>query len=480
MGSLFQYTGQIALVNRPHRSGGASLLREESPDVIESPGDRSKWHNRRRARGVTANAARPLDAEVLVAVAHGQSAPTVPPGRMGFEPRVRECRDAAEIHDRLVAADQNADAILLWFPDAVWPSGEIRRLLVGALPPVFLALPSRPAGRGWSGEATLLIHDGTLADAYGQMLAQLGRTSGGRGAEEPAADGGEIPISVMRIPEEGRGARQDYAAGEDEIAARLQASKFATLQESAAGLAHEMNNLVTPIAGYAQLLRSYTSDETVGRKLDIIANSAFRASELIAELLTFTKSPVLALETVRAAEWLAEAVADLAPRVEECGVHLVSRAPLDLPSVEIDPERMRKALEHIVWNGVQAMEEAGREGTIQIEASVAEQLSDEDYRRFGLEALDAIEESDASLQVGDPVLRIDVRDEGPGISDHLIERMFFPFVTTRGPDRGRGLGLSVTYGIVRSHGGAIAVSSSPGEGALVSLLLPLSGPRRRS
>lgn len=397
---------------------------------------------------------------------------------MGVVPRVRVCRDVAEIHDRLVAADQSADAILVWLPDAVWPSAEIRRLLAAALPPVFLALPSRPSGREWRGEATLLVHDGTLADAWGQLLVELGRGSEGRGVVEPSGETDEIPVSVMRIPKEGSVPRRDHATGDEELAARLQAARFATLQESAAGLAHEMNNLVTPIAGYAQLLRSYTADETVGRKLDIIANSAFRASELIAELLTFTKSPILSLEPVRSAEWLAEFVADLAPRVEECGVHLVSRAPLDLPSVRMDPERMRKALDHIVWNGVHAMEEAGREGTIQLEASVLERLSEEDHRRFGLEALDAVEDSMASMQVGDSVLRIDVRDEGPGVPDHLIQKMFFPFVTTRGPDCGRGLGLSVTYGIVRSHGGAIAVSSSPGEGALVSLLLPLSGPGR--
>ena len=256
-----------------------------------------------------------------------------------------------------------------------------------------------------------------------------------------------------------------------ERAARLLAAKFAALQESAAGLAHEMNNLVAPIAGYAQLLRTYASDERVGQRLDIIENSAFRASELIGDLLAFTRAPALEREPVRPAEWLAELVTDLTPKVEECGVHLLSHAPLDLPAVEMDPVQMRKALEHIVWNGVYAMEEEGTVGTIHLEAR-CERLSEADHRRFGFAALGALDPSTEVMEAGDRVLRLEIRDEGPGISDELLQRVFFPFVTTRSPDRGRGLGLAITYGIVRSHGGAIGISSPPAGGAMVSLVLP--------
>jgi signal transduction histidine kinase len=423
--------------------------------------------------------------ELVVAATENSPEAQLHAALRGVTTRVHRCIDAAAVDRCLLAADRRADAIILWYQDAIWPPETTRRILSDVLTPTYLALPRRPSSAAAAPESPLLLHDGTVVGAVRCLAAKLGLAV----AEDPSAAGmdrqdGQPPVRIERIgpvatarefagrQREASGTRPD---GDDSPVARaafIRVARFAALRDSAAGLAHEINNLVTPIAGYAQLLRVQVGPGDLAERLDIIENSAFRASRLIGELLTFMGSELLTCAPVEPAIWLARLVREMGPRIEEHGVRLVLSTPVELPSIFFDSKKMHEAVEHVIWNAVHAMEESGTGGAIQISAGITA-LRRDDYVRLGFAALKALDEAAVVPPVGSQVMRIDIVDEGPGVSADLIDRLFFPFVTTRGPERGRGLGLSVVYGIVRSHGGGVDLRSAPGQGTEVSMVIPI-------
>ncbi len=434
----------------------------------------------------TLRGTRPFHVELVVAATEDSPSVRLPAVLWGITARVRRCADAAAVDRCLLAADRRADAIVLWYGDAIWPPDATQQILGTLVTPTYLALPERPATSGGRSELTFLLHDGTVTGALRRLAAKIGLPRAVRGnvtmtkADSTAArpevrieriEPGEVKPSLVdggnHVHRQGVDEEQSPAAR----AAFLRAAKFSALKDSAAGLAHEINNLVTPIAGYAQLLRTQVEQSDLAERLDIIENSAFRASHLINELLTFMGADGLNYARVEPVAWLNKTVREMGPRVEEHGVRLLLSTPLKLAAVFLDPNKMLLAVEHVVWNAVHAMEESGMGGTIQVSADISP-LSQSDHLRFGFGAMAALDAAAAVPMVGDRVLRIDVVDEGPGVPDDLVDRVFFPFVTTRGPDRGRGLGLSVVYGIVRSHGGGIDLRSASGQGTQVSMVVP--------
>jgi signal transduction histidine kinase len=218
--------------------------------------------------------------------------------------------------------------------------------------------------------------------------------------------------------------------------------RLASIGRLAAGVAHEIGNPVTGIACLAQNLESETEDGEVRATSRQIIDQTKRISEIVQTLVGFSHGGSFAsepMQMVALGECIREA-ADLV-RLSHGGQQVDMR--IDCPqAIVLDADRTRliQVFVNLLTNACDASEPGDAVG---IEA-----------RLEGASAL------------------ILVSDDGTGIPDDLLDQVFEPFVTTKGPRHGTGLGLSVVYRIVQDHGGQIAIDSRPGRGTRVTLSLP--------
>ncbi|GAB4294961.1 MAG: hypothetical protein Fur0034_03180 [Desulfuromonadia bacterium] len=238
------------------------------------------------------------------------------------------------------------------------------------------------------------------------------------------------------------------------------AQKMEAVGRIAAGVAHDFNNILTAIIGYANIVQmNLPADSPLTLPLDKIIASAGRGAELTRGLLTFsrkqTSTPQIfdLNDLVRRSRDLVERVATERIRV------VVSPSSQPLP-VRADRHELEQVIMNLVDNARDAIEGAG---TITIETG--EQTIDTDFirdQKFGAPGRFAL---------------LRVTDTGVGIPPEHLESIFEPFFSTKEPGKGSGLGLAITYGIVKTHRGFIRADSRPGEGTAFSILLPLQTER---
>jgi two-component system NtrC family sensor kinase len=231
------------------------------------------------------------------------------------------------------------------------------------------------------------------------------------------------------------------------------ADRLTTVGKLAAGLAHEIGTPLNVITGYAQLVTDeYPADSPAHRNALIIAQQADRVAVIIRQLLDFARrrSPQPSRQDLAALA--RETTTLLASLAHKHGVTIEVVAPAEPVWALTDPGQMKQALTNLVVNGIQSMQAGGRL-EVMVDRRQAEPPADLD---------------------GAPgeYLCCEVADQGTGIAPDDLERLFEPFFTTKEVGEGTGLGLSVSYGIVREHGGWIAVASSPGAGSRFSIFLP--------
>jgi signal transduction histidine kinase len=238
-----------------------------------------------------------------------------------------------------------------------------------------------------------------------------------------------------------------------------QAQKLESLGVLAGGVAHDFNNLLTGILGQAGLARAAgPTDGPLAEQLAQIELTARRAAELTRQLLAYSGRGQFHVRPLA----LPDLVRDTVPLVRASiprAVEIRIDAPTDLPAVEADATQLRQVVMNLVLNAAEALGE--RPGTIRIAAT----------------CLDADDATLADLRRDDDVLpgryvKLEVDDDGPGMTPELQERIFEPFFSTK--FTGRGLGLAAVLGIVRGHHGAIGVRSSPGAGTTFTVLFPAS------
>ncbi len=225
----------------------------------------------------------------------------------------------------------------------------------------------------------------------------------------------------------------------------VQAAKLAAVGEMAAAIAHELNNPLTSVTGFAELALSDIPKESETRKdLEIVMREAARARDVVRRLLDFARQS----ESARARASLNDVVEDVVALsrhlVHTSGVTLELALEESLPWVLVDVNQMKQVLLNLIHNALQAMPSGG-ELTISTESA---------------------------LRGGRGWIKVSVQDTGVGIPKLDQARIFEPFYTTKGDQGGTGLGLSVTYGIVTDHGGQIDVESQPGTGSKFSVWLP--------
>jgi len=285
---------------------------------------------------------------------------------------------------------------------------------------------------------------------------------------------GELPILINKIPYkdiDGKvrgiiGFASDLTErrkGEEERAkleARVrQAEKMEAMGNLAGGVAHDLNNILSSVIGFPELiLADVPEDSPLRAPLQIIKDSGERASQVVQDLLTLARRGVSVREVVNANEILSDLLKSpefdqLKWNNPEVEVEVVLET--DLLNILGSPVHLSKAVMNLVLNAVESMSEGGKLA-----------LSTENrYLDRPIQGYDDVEEGD--------YVAVNVADTGTGISPEDIERIFEPFYTKKRMGRsGTGLGMTVVWGTMKDHNGYIDVQSKVGEGAILTLYFP--------
>jgi signal transduction histidine kinase len=231
------------------------------------------------------------------------------------------------------------------------------------------------------------------------------------------------------------------------------AERMAALGHTLAGVAHELNNPLAAISGFAQLLLRAGLSEEDQSALETIAHEAARAARIVRGLLAFSRRQGTgSREDVDLSEVARYILHTQRYAMETRGIRGEGVLAAHLPPVLADRANLEQVVLNLIVNARQALE------------------GSEDGASSGAGG-EAPCITVTTRDEGDLVTLV-VADNGPGIPPELLEHVWDPFVTTKDEQQGTGLGLSMVHGIVISHGGAISVDSSPGRGAVFTVTLP--------
>jgi signal transduction histidine kinase len=244
---------------------------------------------------------------------------------------------------------------------------------------------------------------------------------------------------------------------EQRFAEAVERAKLEAMKELAYGAGHEINNPLANIATRAQTLLHEEADPEKRRKLAAINAQAFRAHEMIADLMLFARPPQLRPEPVDLQVLLRRIASELAGEAKSAGVTIVVQANEQPIDVQADPTQLAVALKAICINAIEAMPHGGK---IDVTAGWHAQS----------EAMGVV--SGDSLSTNHFV-QITIADNGPGIPPEIRAKIFDPFFSGREAGRGLGFGLSKAWRIITLHGGTIDVCETPGGGATFVITLPL-------
>jgi signal transduction histidine kinase len=223
----------------------------------------------------------------------------------------------------------------------------------------------------------------------------------------------------------------------------VQSTKLAAIGELAANIAHEINNPLTTVLGFASFIAErLPADDPTREELGLIQEEASRARDIVRDLLQFSRQRDFMPEPSDVNLALEQVVAMVRRQGALSAVSVTEAYAPDLPMVEMDVPRIKQVFLNIINNAVYAMKDGG---SLTI--------------RSGIDGGTA---------------RIAFEDTGPGIPTEVLGRIFDPFFTTKPEVSGTGLGLSVSLGIVQSHGGTIDVKSTLGAGTTFTVSLPIS------
>jgi two-component system NtrC family sensor kinase len=228
----------------------------------------------------------------------------------------------------------------------------------------------------------------------------------------------------------------------------LQTEKMAALGQLVSGIAHELNNPLTSIQGYAQLLLSRRTAAERGTDARRISQEAERAGRIVKNLLLFSRETKAERRAVHLNEVVERTLSLRAYELKLQNIEVSLSLDPELPHALADAAQLQQAVLNLIVNAEQAITMGRADETITGHIQI---------RTRGLE--------------GDR-LQLEVMDDGPGIPPEIVSRIFDPFFTTKPPGVGTGLGLSIVYGIVQEHGGEVSADNLRGRGAALSLELP--------
>lgn len=280
---------------------------------------------------------------------------------------------------------------------------------------------SGASGGAWVGEQIQRRKDGSEFPAWVTISTIQG----------PDGEGMGVVVTVRNLAEEQRTAEQ-----------LRQSEKLVALGELVAGVAHEVNNPLTGISAFAQILLEEPLTPEQGDAVRLIKREADRAVGVVRDLLTFARKAEPRTVHIDLNDLIERTLRLCAYSLRTTGVTAELRLDPDLRRVQGDDRQLQQVLLNLIVNAEHAMS-ATEERTLTIETSNA-----------------------------DGHVAIAVSDTGIGMTPEVQRRVFEPFFTTKSEGRGTGLGLSISYGIVHMHRGQLSVDSAPGAGATFRITLP--------
>jgi two-component system NtrC family sensor kinase len=224
----------------------------------------------------------------------------------------------------------------------------------------------------------------------------------------------------------------------------VQSEKMSAIGQLISGVAHELNNPLASVLGFADfLIESGEVPPALDEPLRVIQQESQRAAGVVRNLLTFARRQDQGRRNVAVGEVLARTVTLLRNQLIQLGAEPVLEVANGLPEVLASPNQLQQVFVNLVNNAAQAIAATGRPGIVTVRARAW---------------LDGV--------------AVDVADTGPGVPPEIAERVFEPFFTTKREGEGTGLGLSICQGIVKEHGGRLSLQSAGRAGATFTVELP--------
>ncbi len=248
-------------------------------------------------------------------------------------------------------------------------------------------------------------------------------------------------------------ARRDAEVAKMQLEARLrQAQKLESIGTLASGIAHEINNPLTGMINYAQLISERTEKDALREFARGIVDEGNRVATIVRNLLAFSRQQKESHSPARIADIVAATFSLIGAALRKDGIQVVSEVSEELPAIRCRSQQIQQVLLNLLTNARDALnsryEGFHADKTLRVAAGTVEH----DGRAW---------------------IRLTVEDYGIGIPAEIIDRIFDPFFTTKPRDQGTGLGLSISYGIVRDHHGTLTVESEPGAATRFTMELPI-------
>jgi PAS domain S-box-containing protein len=363
--------------------------------------------------------------------------------RKRAEERLREQADIIDrAHDAVIVRDFATDRVMVWNKGA-------ERLY------------------GWSGKEAIGRLLGELLnvahDERKPLLAQLVSTGEFHGEiKHRAKDGHEVivdaRVTLVRnddgTPHSVLGINTDITERKRLETQLLRTQRLESIGTLASGVAHDLNNVLTPIVMCADLLRNEVTTPDAQSSLSLIEHSAQRGAAIVRQVLTFARG-VEGERVMINPIHLIDEIMDIAKRTFPKAIQITSHYPEDLWTIEADPTQLHQVLLNLSVNARDVMPNGGS-----LVFKTENFIVDEHYASTKPEAKPG------------PYVMLQVSDSGLGMPPAIIERIFDPFFTTKDVGKGTGLGLSTSLGVVKSHGGFISVHSEVNAGTTFKVFLP--------
>lgn len=277
-------------------------------------------------------------------------------------------------------------------------------------------------------ERLLEVHPGQFQDF--EMNISIGRETGVIGQFFIKRIGAEQTLVIMR----------DVTAKRRMEQRAMQTEKLTSLGLLTSGIAHELNNRLTPILGFADLINAKQLGEKDQKRLTVIINAANSAKHIVESLLKFSRNKPPEKIVFDMRDVIKRTVSLYAPTVKKRGIALICEDCPEPLLVRADMNCMEQVLVNFINNAIDAIDD--RPGSICLTALLE-----------------------------DSHVHVSIEDSGPGIPEEIMTKIFDPFFTTKPKDKGTGLGLSICYGIISDHKGEISLENT-GQGAVARIKIP--------
>ena len=224
----------------------------------------------------------------------------------------------------------------------------------------------------------------------------------------------------------------------------IQSEKLSAVGEFVAGIAHELNNPLTSVIGFGELLKQTELSQKQTNFVNCIVKSSERCHKIVQGLLSFARQSPPERKPLKLNETVSTVVDLMAYELRTSNIEVRIEAPEEFPYVMGDPHQLQQVFLNILNNSRQAMEGQEHPGRMRI-----------------------------VLETAGALVRMRFEDNGPGIPKENLARIFDPFFTTKPVGKGTGLGLSLCYGIIQEHGGTISAEAGVRGGAVFTIDLPV-------